>query len=62
MLGLLTILKDALKKSHAAGVTQRAVLCYERTPHIYREFFDASWGCGHVNFLTWEITNVVLII
>ncbi|KAF8842557.1 DUF1671-domain-containing protein [Paxillus ammoniavirescens] len=49
--GLLTILKDALKKSHAAGVTQRAVLCYERTPHIYREFFDASWGCGYRNFL-----------
>ncbi|KIJ17174.1 hypothetical protein PAXINDRAFT_154554 [Paxillus involutus ATCC 200175] len=43
---------DALKKSHAAGVTQRAVLCYERTPHIYREFFDASWGSlRYRNFL-----------
>ncbi|KIK98829.1 hypothetical protein PAXRUDRAFT_823439 [Paxillus rubicundulus Ve08.2h10] len=49
--GLLTILKDALKKSHVAGLTQRAVLCYERTPHIHREFFDASWGCGYRNFL-----------
>ncbi|KAG8217299.1 peptidase family C78-domain-containing protein [Butyriboletus roseoflavus] len=49
--GVLSILKEALKKSHRKGVTQRAVLCYERTPHIYHESFDSSWGCGYRNFL-----------
>ncbi|KAH0830377.1 peptidase family C78-domain-containing protein [Lanmaoa asiatica] len=47
----LPILKEALKKSHRKGATQRAVLCYERTPHIYHESFDSSWGCGYRNFL-----------
>ncbi|KAI9569043.1 peptidase family C78-domain-containing protein [Boletus coccyginus] len=46
--GVLSILKQALKKSHTKGATQRAVLCYERTPHIQRESFDMAWGCGHV--------------
>ncbi|KAI6019648.1 peptidase family C78-domain-containing protein [Pisolithus orientalis] len=32
--GLLSILKEALKKSNHKGFTDRAVLCYERTPHI----------------------------
>ncbi|KAF9228677.1 DUF1671-domain-containing protein [Gyrodon lividus] len=49
--GLLTILKGALKKSHVQGVTQRAVLCDERTPHVFREYFDSGWGCGYRNFL-----------
>jgi len=49
--GVLSILKDALKKSHTKGATQRAVLCYERTPHILRENFDTAWGCGYRNFL-----------
>ncbi|KAN0075359.1 Peptidase family C78 domain containing protein, partial [Tylopilus felleus] len=48
--GVLSVLKEALKKSHTKGSTQRAVLCYERTPHIYHEQFDLAWGCGHVGF------------
>ncbi|KAF8558484.1 hypothetical protein OG21DRAFT_1481466 [Imleria badia] len=47
--GVLSILKEALKQSHKKGATQRAVLCYERTPHILREQFDLGWGCGHVD-------------
>ncbi|KAL4074661.1 peptidase family C78-domain-containing protein [Scleroderma yunnanense] len=49
--GILTILKGALKKSHAENNTARAVLCYERTTHISRELFDSGWGCGYRNFL-----------
>ncbi|KAF8123782.1 peptidase family C78-domain-containing protein [Boletus edulis] len=49
--GILPILEDALKQSNKKGATQRAVLCYERTPHIYRESFDVGWGCGYRNFL-----------
>lgn len=49
--GILSILKAALKKSHTENNTTRAVLCYERTPHISRELFDSGWGCGYRNFL-----------
>ncbi|KAI6043056.1 peptidase family C78-domain-containing protein [Pisolithus marmoratus] len=48
--GLLSILKEALKKSSLNGYTNRAVLCYERTPHIAATF-DSGWGCGYRNFL-----------
>lgn len=51
MPGVLSILKEALKKSHTKGATKRAFLCYERTPHIQRESFDMTWGCGHVGSL-----------
>ncbi|KAH7889927.1 peptidase family C78-domain-containing protein [Phlebopus sp. FC_14] len=37
--GLILILKHALKKLHEKGDIQRAVLCYEKTPHIYREIY-----------------------
>jgi hypothetical protein len=30
------------------GATRRAVLCYEKAVHIYREISDAGWGCGFV--------------
>ncbi|KAI6151007.1 peptidase family C78-domain-containing protein [Pisolithus tinctorius] len=48
--GLLSILKEALKKSNHKGFTDRAVLCYERTPYI-AVAFDRGWGCGYRNFL-----------
>lgn len=48
--GVLSILKEGLKKSNLKGYTDRAVLCYERTPHI-APTFDRSWGCGYRNFL-----------
>lgn len=48
--GVLSILKEALKKSNLKGYTDRAVLCYERTPHI-APTFDRGWGCGYRNFL-----------
>ncbi|KAF5391761.1 hypothetical protein D9757_001746 [Collybiopsis confluens] len=49
--GLIPVLKRALLKSHAKGTTTRAVLCYERTVHICRQAWDATWGCGYRNFL-----------
>ncbi|KAG9318243.1 peptidase family C78-domain-containing protein [Chiua virens] len=49
--GVLSILKEALKKSHTKGSTQRAVLCYDRTPHIFRETFDTNWGCTYRTFM-----------
>ncbi|KAI6116905.1 peptidase family C78-domain-containing protein [Pisolithus croceorrhizus] len=48
--GLLSILKEALKKSNLKGYIDRAVLCYDRTPHI-APTFDRGWGCGYRNFL-----------
>ncbi|KAI6129168.1 peptidase family C78-domain-containing protein [Pisolithus croceorrhizus] len=48
--GLLSILKEALKKSNLKGYIDRAVLCYDRTPHI-TPTFDRGWGCGYRNFL-----------
>jgi hypothetical protein len=57
MSGVLSILKEALKKSHTKGATKRAVLCYERTPHIHRESFDAAWGCGHVGSLDFGVVR-----
>ncbi|OJA19675.1 hypothetical protein AZE42_06955 [Rhizopogon vesiculosus] len=49
--GLITLLKHALKKSHAKGYTHRAVLCLEAATHIGSEAFDRGWGCGYRNFL-----------
>ncbi|KAF7974549.1 hypothetical protein HWV62_11898, partial [Athelia sp. TMB] len=49
--GLIPVLKRALTRAHARGATQRAVLCYDRTVHIAREFWDVGWGCGYRNYL-----------
>lgn len=46
--GLIPLLKKSLTKSHGRGNTRRAVLCYDRTVHVHREFWDAGWGCGYV--------------
>jgi hypothetical protein len=44
--GLLPVLRRALIKCHAKDKTRRAVLCYDRTVHVSRDFWDAGWGCG----------------
>lgn len=44
--GLIPFLKTHLNKSHAAGNTCRAVLCYDRAVLVTREVWDAGWGCG----------------
>ncbi|KAI0256488.1 peptidase family C78-domain-containing protein [Lactifluus subvellereus] len=49
--GLIPILRKVLLNSVEKGVTRRAVLCYERAVHIYRELWDAGWGCGYRNFM-----------
>ncbi|KAJ7771761.1 peptidase family C78-domain-containing protein [Mycena metata] len=49
--GLIPLLKTHLNKSHSAGNTRRAVLCYDRSVLVTREVWDASWGCGYRNFL-----------
>ncbi|KAJ7168151.1 peptidase family C78-domain-containing protein [Mycena crocata] len=49
--GLIPLLKTHLNKSHAAGNTRRATLCYDRAVLVNREVWDASWGCGYRNFL-----------
>ncbi|KZP23665.1 hypothetical protein FIBSPDRAFT_452708 [Athelia psychrophila] len=49
--GLIPVLRQALTQSHSKGKTQRAVLCYDKTVHIAREFWDVGWGCGYRNFL-----------
>ncbi|KAI9064277.1 DUF1671-domain-containing protein [Trametes sanguinea] len=49
--GLIPVLKKALTKSHEKGVTQRAWLAFEQAVHIYREYWDAHWGCGYRNYL-----------
>ncbi|KAG6379142.1 peptidase family C78-domain-containing protein [Boletus reticuloceps] len=59
--GILPILKDALKQSNKKGATQRAVLCYERTPHIYRESFDVNWGCGHFDRHVFRYRNFLML-
>ncbi|EEB92565.1 hypothetical protein MPER_08904, partial [Moniliophthora perniciosa FA553] len=49
--GMITLLKKALLKSHSQSSTVRAVLCYEQTVFINRQWWDATWGCGYRNFL-----------
>uniref|UniRef100_A0A0W0GCI5 UFSP1/2/DUB catalytic domain-containing protein n=2 Tax=Moniliophthora roreri TaxID=221103 RepID=A0A0W0GCI5_MONRR len=49
--GMVTLLKKALLKSHSQSSTVRAVLCYEQTVFINRQWWDATWGCGYRNFL-----------
>ncbi|KAJ7702364.1 peptidase family C78-domain-containing protein [Mycena rosella] len=49
--GLIPLLKTHLKKSHAAGNTRRATLCYDRAVLVNRETWDAGWGCGYRNFM-----------
>ena len=44
--GLIPFLKRILLTSVERNATRRAVLCYERAVHIYREMWDAGWGCG----------------
>ena len=40
------ILRRALIKSHAKGVTTRASLCSEGVCHIATEGWDSTYGCG----------------
>ncbi|KAF9472771.1 DUF1671-domain-containing protein [Pholiota conissans] len=49
--GLIPVLRKSLLKSHHSGQLRRAALCYDKTVHIRREIWDASWGCGYRNFL-----------
>ncbi|KAH9981503.1 peptidase family C78-domain-containing protein [Lactifluus volemus] len=49
--GLIPLLRKILSSSVEKGVTRRAVLCYERAVHIYRELWDLGWGCGYRNFM-----------
>ena len=49
--GLIPVLRRALIKLYARNKTQKAVLCYEKTVHIRRQLWDASWGCGYRNYL-----------
>ncbi|KAJ7756846.1 peptidase family C78-domain-containing protein [Mycena maculata] len=49
--GLILLLKKHLSKSHSAGNTRRAVLCYDRAVLVNRELWDAGWGCGYRNFM-----------
>ncbi|KAL7283270.1 hypothetical protein ACG7TL_002699 [Trametes sanguinea] len=49
--GLIPVLKKALTKSHEKGVTQRAWLAFEQAVHVFRESWDATWGCGYRNYL-----------
>jgi hypothetical protein len=44
--GLIPFLRKILLTSVERNTTRRAVLCYERAVHIYREIWDAGWGCG----------------
>ena len=46
--GLIPLLEKTLLDSVQKGPTCRAVLCYEKAVHIYREIWDAGWGCGFV--------------
>ncbi|KAJ7093184.1 peptidase family C78-domain-containing protein [Mycena epipterygia] len=49
--GLIPLLKTHLNKSHLAGNSRRAVLCYNQAVLVNREVWDAGWGCGYRNFL-----------
>ncbi|KAJ7445762.1 peptidase family C78-domain-containing protein [Mycena galericulata] len=49
--GLIPLLRTHLNKSHSAGNTRRAVLCYDRAVLVNREVWDAGWGCGYRNFM-----------
>jgi hypothetical protein len=42
--GLIPFLRRILLTSVERNTTRRAVLCYERAVHIYREMWDAGWG------------------
>ncbi len=46
--GLIPLLRKTLLDSVQKDATRRAVLCYEKAVHIYREIWDAGWGCGFV--------------
>ena len=48
-LGLISVLKKALTRSHEKGFTQRAWLASEHAVHISSELWDSSWGCGYVH-------------
>ncbi|KAF8522105.1 DUF1671-domain-containing protein [Hysterangium stoloniferum] len=49
--GLISVLKCVLIKTHAKGLTTRAVLCHDGITHVATELWDAGWGCGYRNFL-----------
>jgi len=43
---LMGLLRRALVKTHARGLTQRAALCREGMCHISSELTDRTWACG----------------
>lgn len=45
-LGVIPLLKRALRRSIDRGKTQRAVVCHHRAIHVSNEMFDRTWGCG----------------
>ncbi|KAA1474854.1 DUF1671-domain-containing protein [Dentipellis sp. KUC8613] len=49
--GLIPLIKRALTVAHDKGDSQRAVLCYSRTVHIFQQNWDGGWGCGYRNYL-----------
>ncbi|GJJ11985.1 hypothetical protein Clacol_006223 [Clathrus columnatus] len=48
---VIQVLKHALQRTHAKGLTSKAVLCHSGATHIATEFWDIRWGCGYRNFL-----------
>jgi hypothetical protein len=47
--------------SHAKGDTSRAVLCYDRTVHIARDW-DGMWSCGYDAFFTFRRHILLLLL
>ncbi len=43
---LIGLLRRALMKTHARGLTQRAALCRDGLCHISSELMDRIWACG----------------
>ena len=43
---LIGLLRHALMKTHARGVTERAALCREGLCHVSSELVDRMWACG----------------
>ncbi|KAF5324490.1 hypothetical protein D9611_004483 [Ephemerocybe angulata] len=49
--GFIPILKASLAGCHSRGEIRKAVLCYDKTIYVQKELWNASWGCGYLNFL-----------
>ena len=57
VIGLISLLKKGLDKSHSEGKTIRGVVCHPGIVHIHREAWDSSWGCGYVCFTLDRVHN-----